>query len=78
MSNEIEYRPEIIQYLKDMVAKCKFPDAPDLIAGDLEMSMNDYLEQVENKTEVGISIYRALEREYDSNIANSQSQQSSS
>ncbi len=71
MSDEIEYRPEVIQHIRDVVAACEHPDHPVLIAGDLEMSMNDHLEQVENKTVVGIAIYRALERDYDANVASS-------
>jgi len=69
MSNEIKYRPEVIQRLRNEIAACDAPDAPVLIAGDLEMSMNDYLEQIENRTPIGILVYRALEREYDLNQA---------
>lgn len=70
MENIVEYRPEVIEKFRIFVQNSEHPDRPVLIAGDLEMSLLDYLEQIEKRTDVGIALYKSWEKGYDSEHTN--------
>lgn len=65
MNQTIEIRPEVLQHMKDYAKKCKHPEAPFTMVGDLELSLLDMIGHVEKRTELGIESYRVWEGMYE-------------
>jgi len=66
MANIVVYRPEVIEDFRRLVQTSEHPENPILIVGDFEMSLLDYLEQIEKQTKLGVVLYKTWENKYDS------------